>query len=537
MLPHGNLKFDAFAGQIEKSGGFETEIDPNADKSAGNLTVTLSPSLVSGMVQSLDSLIQFPYGCVEQTMSRFMPAILVSKTLKESGLIKPELDQKVPLIAADGFARLAKMQHDNGGWGWWEYDDSSIFMTSWVLDGLLRASKAGYATPDSISVEKALDWASSQANTFKSEGSLTDKVFLIYALAEHGRTKVAQEAMDRLSFDRASAGELALAALAEHALGRTSASGRYLDRLRSSAKTSSETAYWDSTGYYWYGSEDTSLALLAFTTCASRDDLIPKIIRYLMQSKSGEGWSSTRATSITLAGLCEHISTHPISTDPSTVSLIVNGKTLRNWTLDKASLLNPDLRVEIPIKDLPTGKNKIEFTRTGNGFSYYSAAVKQYIREKNIVQVIQDVPLRVERNYYLLSAQQVDDGTMKLMPSKRPISEAKSGDIIRCELTIRAASQESYVLIEDAVPSNCRVTEREDPGEDSSWNWWWSSTVIRDDRISFFARSVPAGVNKITYTFRAESPGISAVLPTRVGNMYNPSSTVMGGENRLKVMR
>jgi len=36
----------------------------------------------------------------------------------------------VPAIVADGISRLRTMQHGDGGWGWWEYDSSDVFMTA-----------------------------------------------------------------------------------------------------------------------------------------------------------------------------------------------------------------------------------------------------------------------------------------------------------------------------------------------------------------------------------------------------------------------
>ncbi len=106
------------------------------------------------MLRSADSLIDFPYGCVEQTMSRFLPSVLVVQALKKAGLPLPKSAAKLPEIASDSFTRLARMQHKDGGWGWWEHDESSPFMTALVLDGLKRAADAGFPTPTSINLER-----------------------------------------------------------------------------------------------------------------------------------------------------------------------------------------------------------------------------------------------------------------------------------------------------------------------------------------------------------------------------------------------
>ena len=56
---------------------------------SATLTVQVTPSLAVTMLDALPYLLDYPYGCVEQTMSRFLPAVIVQKTLADLGL-KPE---------------------------------------------------------------------------------------------------------------------------------------------------------------------------------------------------------------------------------------------------------------------------------------------------------------------------------------------------------------------------------------------------------------------------------------------------------------
>ena len=93
-----------------------------------------------------------------------------------------------------------------------------------------------------------------------------------------------------------------------------------------------------------------------------------------------------------------------------------------------------------------------------------------------------------------------------------------------------------YVMIEDPVPSNCRITERDEPYEDEEWSWSWARTVILDDRISFFDRKIKGGSTvEYSYVMRAESNGKSSALPTRVGNMYDPEDYASTKEIGLQV--
>ena len=86
----------------------------------------------------------YPYGCTEQTMSSFLPNLVVADTLKKlnlSGLVSPaDLQAKTNA----GLDRLNDLRHDDGGWGWWKEDQSRVFMTAYVVSGLAQAKAAGY---------------------------------------------------------------------------------------------------------------------------------------------------------------------------------------------------------------------------------------------------------------------------------------------------------------------------------------------------------------------------------------------------------
>ena len=63
---------------------------PRADEQKRlHLTVQVAPSMAITMLDALPYLIDYPYGCTEQTMSRFLPAAITAKTLRDLGL-KPE---------------------------------------------------------------------------------------------------------------------------------------------------------------------------------------------------------------------------------------------------------------------------------------------------------------------------------------------------------------------------------------------------------------------------------------------------------------
>lgn len=93
----------------------------------------------------------------------------------------------------------------------------------------------------------------------------------------------------------------------------------------------------------------------------------------------------------------------------------------------------------------------------------------------------------------------------------------------------------AYVLIEDPFPAGCEVSERGDSADVMDWNYWWSSVDVRDDRIAFFARSLPQGQHVIEYNLRAQTPGAYHTLPTLLQAMYAPETRAESAEAKVEI--
>src|SRR4051794_37859628 len=118
-----------------------------------DVTVQVTPSLAVTMLDALPYLIDYPYGCTEQTMSRFLPAAIVARTLTKNGLDAADVEghlfggiepqhaaathpkgskdlRRLDEIAGASMTRLYDFQHGDGGWGWWKEGSSDSFMTA-----------------------------------------------------------------------------------------------------------------------------------------------------------------------------------------------------------------------------------------------------------------------------------------------------------------------------------------------------------------------------------------------------------------------
>ena len=202
VLVHGVQRFDGKAGEIKGDGTTKIALNFPRERQLGasRLNVQLNPSLAGQMLEALPYLADYPYGCVEQTMSRFLPTVIVQKTLKQSGVDLETLRKRaqaydaqsrdepigervknsgysypqgqpnardlnemssrlgyharsnnpiydgatVDKMTQEGLARLYTMQRSDGGWGWWPGSaQSDEYMSAYVMYGLYTAQNAG----------------------------------------------------------------------------------------------------------------------------------------------------------------------------------------------------------------------------------------------------------------------------------------------------------------------------------------------------------------------------------------------------------
>ena len=79
------LKMEAFAGVDPARPGarpgrrFSVPAERRPEQS--RLEVRYSPTLAGALVDALPYLVDYPYGCTEQTLNRFLPTVITQKVL------------------------------------------------------------------------------------------------------------------------------------------------------------------------------------------------------------------------------------------------------------------------------------------------------------------------------------------------------------------------------------------------------------------------------------------------------------------------
>ena len=112
---HGMLKMDSFSGVIrpeKKTANITFTVPKERRINQSRLEVRYSPTLAGAMVDALPYMVEYPYGCTEQTLNRFLPTVLTQKILLDMGLDLKEVQKKRTNLNAQEIGDDVKRMHD-----------------------------------------------------------------------------------------------------------------------------------------------------------------------------------------------------------------------------------------------------------------------------------------------------------------------------------------------------------------------------------------------------------------------------------------
>ncbi|MDP6524673.1 MAG: MG2 domain-containing protein [Kiritimatiellia bacterium] len=203
---HGMMKMESFSGVIRPhaaEGKIELVVPEERRIDESRLEVRYSPTLAGAMVDALPYLVEYPYGCTEQTLSRFLPTVITQKIIKDMGIDLEAVREKITNLNAQeigddlkrmkdwqrlcgtkrwdgkkwanrnpvfdeaevkrmvrkGVKRLTTMQLTDGGWGWFSGrgERSYPHTTAYVVHGLQIARLNGVKIENNI-IARGVKW-------------------------------------------------------------------------------------------------------------------------------------------------------------------------------------------------------------------------------------------------------------------------------------------------------------------------------------------------------------------------------------------
>jgi uncharacterized protein YfaS (alpha-2-macroglobulin family) len=512
---------------------FTFNLPANADPNARTFKVEVSPTVAGSLFGALDYLTGYPYGCVEQTMSRFLPTVIVSQTLQsvQSATIRDTND--IGRKVRTGLRRLYNFQHDDGGWGWWKDDQTDAWMTAYVIDGFAQAQRAGYEV-DANRLERGRKKLRELVAAGQTEAGAAfnddTRAYMTYALAESGGAdaRFVNDLFARRGNLKPYGRAVLALALKEAGDARATAVAADIERT---AKASGAEANWETI-------EATALSVKALARISPKSELLPKAARWLVRARRyGNYWSSTKDTAFAIFGLTDYLKVSQELSPDYAVEVYVNGEQVLAQQMTSAEASAAKVYTFQRKGGEVGGANEVRIVKRGPGVLYLSTTLVHYTNDENTAA--QGIPqLKMSREYLRLKV--VDKGEGGLGWQVEPLTgEIRSGDIIVSRLKLEGEKNLSYLMIEDPIPAGCEPVE-EVSGinlhhTEEGWSDWYSAREFRDQRAVLFLNYFD-GSAQFQYAMRVQVPGQFRVAPARVEEMYQPDIRANSASGSLTIL-
>lgn len=521
------------------------DVPGDADPMARTLRVEVTPSIAGSLFGALDYLTSYPYGCTEQTMSSFLPNVVVAQALKEVKTASLKTGNDLTSKVQRGLDRLYAYQHGDGGWGWWRDDKTDPFMTAYVVDGLSLANQAGYPV-DSGKLEQGRASLKQMLSSGKNGGGkqidLESRAYMVYALKLSGD---ADSSFVNDLFNKR--GELqpygrALLALSLKLYGQGSRSGEVASEIENSGENAGGFVHWKSSRRPMLdfteddSLEATALSLKALSNIKPTSGLLPGAARWLVANRRyGYYWDSTRQTAFAVFALIDYLKVSKELSPDYTVDVYINGQQVATHKMTAADAASGATIAQVRQGSAVGSSNQVRIVKHGAGMLYATTSLTYFSNGDNVAPQSSSA-LTLTREYLRL---RVSEGENKPEWTIEPLQgDIRSGDMIVVRLRLKG-DKSRFLMIEDPIPAGCEQIDQVSginlDYTNGKWSDWYSNREFRDNKTVLFVDYF-SGSDTFQYAMRVQEPGQFRAAPARATLMYSPWVQSNTAEARMNIL-
>ncbi|WP_430481313.1 alpha-2-macroglobulin [Aeromonas caviae] len=462
------------------------------------------------------ALADYPYACLEQTLSRAWPYLLT--TADERAAWRRPAQGKKAASEADVqralLQRLQRLQLPSGGFGLWDgRSDEEQWLTAYAADYLLARKEAGDAVPEAM-LNQALNRLQSYLtdsqygerwSSAPEHSRLAYQSYSAYVLARVGKAPLATlRLIWEQQADHARSGlPLLHLSLALSAMGDEQSAAKALSRALATERGD------DYLGDYGSPLRDQALELSLLRQHKLAVERWPALSAKVADTLAHRQWLSTqeRLALLRLARV-----------DPAV-----------DWQARVTSSLGSgSLSGSAPLQQgTPEALAASAVTNEGKGSLYV---------QRTLIGYPEQAPTRLSQGISVTRSWFNSDG-QPFDPAK-----VKVGDLVVVRLNVSSESAVPDALLVEMVPAGFELENpalgnsikleelsiEGKPAWQSEWNDYLKHQEFRDDRYTA-ALDLSAGSNQqLVYLMRAVTPGRYQVPPTQVEDMYRPELRAVG---------
>ena len=536
VLPNGEAHAVVVNERLEGSVTKDVMIPAGSIPDASKIFVKLYPGALSQVVEGLDSILQMPGGCFEQTSSSTYPNILVMDYLKTSKKITPETQAKAEGFISLGYQRLVTFEVQGGGFSWFGQAPANKILTAYGLMEFSDMSRVHEV--DQRLIDRTQNWLASQQQPdgsfkpdtyFINEGATnrynTDVVritaYIGWALASTGYKGDAVDKAKQYVSSHVTGKEdvYTLAVIANFATdyARDKAwTDAAINTLAARATEGPKTAFWKQEGETPTSArndsadlETTALAAQALLKSGQKSGLAKKALDYLTEKKDSLGnWQTTQATILSLKAFLLSFTKGTNADTTGTVEVSVDGKQVDRVQITKD---NNDLLHMVDLKAYThEGAHRVSLSFSGKGSMQYQIIGRYYVPWARRVDAGQREPLTIDVSYDRTRLSQDETATAKVRVQNNTPAKAK---MIMVDLGIPPGFE----------PSGEDFAALVDSTRDKNGGRLEKYTITAKQVILYFDGLNSRQRIDFSYKLRAKFPVRAQTFSSRVYEYYNPT--------------
>ena len=580
--------FAVLDGEVNKVLALPAWSEPDPTREHESVHVQVDPQLALIVLNSLPSLIHYPYECTEQLLDRYVPLAIVNafyrkypalaaaaKKIPKRTTITPAWDRSDPrrltrlmespweeaskgrrsgwpiidmfdprtveAELADSLGKLKSYQLGDGSFPWFPGGRPSPYMTLLILAGFAEAQRYGVTPPAEV-VSRALAYVNNEIprHLKPEEGELALILYAAYTVTSFPKTMPGAEQGWRFAKVWADYADKHTDALtpfgrgyAAHVywrLGEKAKADLYLARALDGVRTDPIAGtYWapEKISWLWYNDsvEKHAFFLRTLLTMKPRDPRIPGMVQWLLFNRKGNEWKSTKASAAAIYSLLDVLKSRGALDKGDAYKIKWGGET-EVAQVEPFDWLSQPLRWSRSGAEVKESHGKAVIDKTGPGFGF--ASLTWIYSTDKPPKASGPGMMEVDRSYF--RRDKSGDGYR--------LSRLKSGDAvavgdqIEVRLTVKTRSQFEYVQLKDPRGAGFEGEELR-----SGWKWDLLSRYEepRDSLTNFFIDWLPHGEYKLSYRVRPTTPGTYRIGAAVLQSMYAPEMTAHSDGMILKV--
>ncbi|MBU2916094.1 Ig-like domain-containing alpha-2-macroglobulin family protein [Reichenbachiella agariperforans] len=284
---------DKFLNAGEK---WQMAYDPLGMLGTNEATLEISTLPPLNLEQRMQYLIQYPHGCIEQTVS----SVFAQLYLGELTAITAESRTAIERNINAAIQRLRTFQTTNGGFAYWPGQvQENDWGTNYAGHFMLEAKKAGYAVPENM-LTSWVKYQKRQANQWSSGGRRRSDLvqsYRLYGLALAGEKVVGS--MNRLKqTDQLSTVSKWRLALTYAVAGFPDVANELIKGLTTEVEDYREMSY-----TYGSGIRDRAMILETLAYLGRKEEAFPILEKIAEKMSNKNQWMSTQTTAFSLIGI------------------------------------------------------------------------------------------------------------------------------------------------------------------------------------------------------------------------------------------